>query len=1109
MPVATALPSEWTQVEQPLIEQLVAMGWAALPGDIDDPAATERSSFRDVLLYDRLRDALRRVNPGPDGTPWLDESRVNQAISALEQIAATKLMESNEVVTRRLLEGIQVEGLPGWDDGRDQTVRFIDWDDVAANDFLAINQFRVDPAGRDAFSVPDLVLFVNGIPLVVIECKSPAATNPMEEGITQLLRYSNQRDWFEEEEGVEKLFHYNQILVSTFGLEARAACVGAGYEHFLEWKDTSPVPAAVVAEEMAGRQVRSQETLVAGMLRPAHLLDLARNFTLFAQAGPKRIKLVARYQQFRAVHESIRRLAEKTGQDRGGIIWHTQGSGKSLTMVFLIRKMRTLPELRRFKVVAVTDRQDLEKQLFETAQLTSDVVEKARSTDALKELLSRPGAGLVFAMIQKYQERDVETEVLNLDPSRPDRGVVYDRSPGYGMQRAAEPGARPASSSSLTVGGEDEFPELNTSAEILVLVDEAHRSQSSTLHANLRRALPNAAIIGFTGTPILMGQAQRTHEIFGPFIDRYTIRQSEEDGSTVPILYEGRTAHAELTDGRSLDQFFEDMFRERTAEELEAIKRRYATTGSVLEAPKLIAAKSRDILRHYIATVLPNGFKAQVVATSRPAAVRYQHALLEAHQEFLDRLDALPAAIRDLPPDQLEERDEETRFLVRAYDQLDTIRRLEFAVVVSGSGNDDPAWREWTEKGGQDHHIARFKRPLVHADPSKQDGLAFLCVRTMLLTGFDAPAEQALYLDRSMRGHELLQAIARVNRTHTGKTCGLVVDYIGVGAHLKQALAVYAEADVEGAMKDIRDELPRLRDRHQRALAVFHQRGVESIEDVTACVEVLREVKVRAEFVVRLKLFLESLDIVLPRPDALPYVRDAKILGFINKAAANLYRDGQLNLMGAGRKVRQLIDEHVMAQGIDPRVPPISILDAEFDEAVDSHVSPRTKASEMEHAARYHIRKHWHEDPAYYKKLSERLEEILQTFEDNWDRLVEALRDFTADVREGRPADESGLDPRTQAPFLGVLLEEVADDGSAPSSEMLNRLAAVTVEMVDHIRQEIRMVDFWRNQNAQEVLRMWVVRLLDDHDVVPFERQRAVAGRIMELAKARRETLLQ
>jgi type I restriction enzyme, R subunit len=1105
----TPLPTELTQVELPLIEQLKTMGWAYLPGSIDDPSATERTGFREVLLQDRLRHALRRINLAPDGEPWLDASRVAQAVNALEHISAVRLLEANERVTELLLSGTQVEGLPGWDDGREQTVRYIDWDRPENNDFLAINQFRVDPPGDRRFSVPDVVLFVNGIPLVVIECKSPSATNPMEEGITQLLRYANQRDWFDGDEGVERLFHYNQLMASTFGLQARVGSISASYEHYLEWKDTSPVPMAQVAASLGKRTLTSQETLVAGMLRPDHLLDIVRNCTLFTTLGSQRIKLVPRYQQFRAIHEAIRRLRSEEGDDRGGIVWHTQGSGKSLTMVFLVRKMRTLPVLRRFKIVVVTDRRDLEKQLSEAAQLSGEVVQKATDTATLEELLRQPGAGLVFAMIQKYQVRDDAGETLELDTARIEDVREYEHEAGFGVSRAAEP--RPPGQSSravLMVGGEDEFPVLNTSSEILVLVDEAHRSQSSALHANLRKALPNAALIGFTGTPILIGERKRTHEIFGSFIDRYTIQQSEADGATVPILYEGRTANAEVADGRSLDQLFEDLFRDRTPQELEAIKRKYATRGNVLEAPKLIEAKAHDILRHYVDTVLPNGFKAQLVASTRRAAVRYREYLEQARRELVQQLQDLHPSLRRLSPEELAVQDAETQFLVRARRHLDTIRRLEFAAVISGAGNDDPAWQRWSDGTRQEQHIARFKKPLVASDPAKQDGLAFLCVRTMLLTGFDAPIEQVLYLDRGMRGHELLQAIARVNRTHSGKSFGLVVDYFGVGAHLTEALAVYSTEDVEGALTDIRDELPRLRDRHERVLAVFHSRGIENIEDVTACVELLREVKLRAEFTVRLMRFLETLDTVLPRPAALPYVRDAKILGFINKAAANLFRDGQLNVLGAGRKVRDLIDEYLVARGVDPRVPPISILDSDFEKVVDGHVSSRTKASEMEHAARYHISKHAHEDPAHYKKLSERLEEILKSFEDSWDQLVEALHEFTREVREGRPEDESGLDLRTQAPFLGVLLDEVAGADVEVSPETLNRLARVTVEMVDHIRQEIRMVDFWRNQTAQDVLRMSIVRLLDDHDAVPFEKQRAAADRIVELAHARHRHLV-
>lgn len=1149
------LPNEYTLVERPLIEQLKWLGWSHIEGSKEDPAVAERSSFREVLLRDRLRAALRRINRDPEGNEWLDETRLNQAVSALERISAHRLMEANEEVTSLLLSGTQVDGLPGWDQGRDRTVHYIDWNDWRNNDFLAINQFRVDPPGGKEYCVPDIILFVNGIPLVVIECKSPAVTEPVEEAITQLLRYSNQRHWIDEDEGIERLFHYNQLMIATSGLKAVAGSVGSDYEHYREWKDTSPVPIAEVAKEMGKESLTSQDILAAGMLRPEHLIDIVRNFVLFAQAGPRRIKLVPRYQQFRAVHAAIRRLREEKGDRRGGIIWHTQGSGKSLTMVFLVRKMRTLPGLRRYKFVIVTDRRDLEKQLFDTAQLSGEVVQKAGSTEKLKELLRQPGAGMVFAMIQKYQERDIEPEVIEFDlrrvARREGRGddVVYEREAGFGARLAASPGVvdGPAAESAervlhlrdvgsvegagerpgdgvpddvvshLTLPAEELFPVLNESEEILVLVDEAHRGHTNTLHANLRRALPNAAMIGFTGTPILIGERQKTHQIFGGFIDRYTIKQSEADKMTVPILYEGRTADAEVADGRTLDQLFEDMFRDRTPAELEAIRRKYATKGNVLEAPKLIAAKARDMFRHYVGAILPNGFKAQVVATTRRAAVLYQRELEKARDELVERLKAMDPDSLALSDEEMEEKDDETRFLARAHRHLDLIRRLEFAAVISGSTNDDPSWSRWSDRARQEDHIARFKRLLIHDDPEKADPLAFLCVRTMLLTGFDAPVAQVLYLDRVMRGHELLQAIARVNRTHSGKKAGIVVDYVGVGAHLKEALAVYADEDVEGALTDLRDEVPRLRDRHERVLAVFHSRGIERIEDVTACVELLGDVKVRAEFIVKLKLFLESLDIVLPRPEALPFVRDAKILGFINKAAANLYRDEQLNLLGAGQKVRALIDEYIVARGVDPKIGPISILDEDFERVVDSHASPRTKASEMEHAARYHISKHMQEDPVYYKKLSERLEEILKSFEDDWERLVEELREFTAEVRAGRPGDETGLDPKTQAPFFGILIEEVAGVGEAVrrdgggreegevwiDQDVVDRLVSVTIELVDHIRQEIRRVDFWRNPSLQDELRSWIVRFLDDHDVVPFEKQARVADRIMELAKAR------
>ncbi len=1093
-----ALLNEFTVVERPLIDQLVRMGWRHIAGDIGDPAVTERPNFRDVLLRDRLGAALRRINLDERGAPWLDDARTGEAIDHLDRLGAPSLMEANGVATRLLLSGTVVEGNPARDDSREQTVRYIDFEHPERNDFLAVNQFRVDLPGVSGYIVPDLVLFVNGIPLVVIECKSPAITAPLEEAITQILRYSNGRDWIDEREGVERLFHYNQFLVATSWYDARVGTTGASYEHYLAWKDTSPLPLAEVAAELGVAELSGQQTLVAGMLRPALLLDIVRNFTLFQGVGGRTIKIVARYQQFRAVQEAVRRLATgKTraqhgeSDGRGGIIWHTQGSGKSLTMVFFVRKLRTLPDLRHFKIVVVTDRTDLEKQLAETAALTGEPLRRAKSVSKLKELLREEGADLVFAMIQKYQDRG-EAEVIEL-AGRPQAARRERRVAEAG--EAYDAGDEPLR---LTIDAQA-FPVLNDSEAILVLVDEAHRTQEGTLHANLLAALPNCARIGFTGTPIMIGNRRRTHEIFGDFIDRYTIQQSEADGATVPILYEGRTAEATVADGRNLDELFEDMFRERTPEELEAIKKKYATTGDVLEAPKLIAAKATDMLRHYVEHILPNGFKAQVVATSRLATVRYVRAFHEAHTTLVADLAALDPALLVLDEEQIEQLDADTRLRVRAKPYEELIRRLDFATIISRDHNDPPDWAEWTDEGRQGARIARFKKPLGYEGPTQEDPLAFLIVKSMLLTGFDAPIEQALYLDRMMKGHELLQAIARVNRTAPGKTHGLVVDYYGVGRHLKEALAVYSAGDVQGALRSLTDELPELRDRHRRAVAVFADRGL-TIDDgpgVDACVELLRDAKIRAEFAVKLEQFLETLDLVLPRPEGLPYVRDAKVFGFINKVAANRYRDEQLNLAGAGHKVRALIDRHIKAHGIDPKVPPISIMDADFERSVGAQRSDRAKASEMEHAARYHISKHYNEDPAYYKKLSQRLEEILQRFEDNWDELVRALLEYTREVREGRPADETGLDPKTQAPFLGIL----RDEAGADDRTQLMALAGLTVELVDHIRQEVRVVDFWRKPHAQTMLRSWLVRFLDDNAVVPSDRQQPVADRLMELTR--------
>ena len=1088
---------ELDAVERPFVEQLVGLGWRYVEGDIDAPERTGRASFKQVLQETTLRRQLHALNLR-DGQPWLDDARIAQAVAALTRIAAPRLMEANQVATELLLKGMTVDGLPDWNGGRGQTVQYVDWEHPERNQFTVINQYRVDcPSGYDrgkAFIVPDVVLLVNGIPLAVVECKNPSVAEPMAEAVDQLRRYSNQRfasGEVADNEGNEALFHTNQLLIASSFDEARLGSIGAELVHYAAWKTVVPHTEAEVAAGLGKAALSEQDRLIAGLLSPAHLLDVVRHYSLFMQIEGRTIKVVPRYQQFRAVTRALERL--RTGKTRrqdgehdrrGGLIWHTQGSGKSLTMVFLVRKLRSDPTLRRFKVVVVTDRKDLEEQLSATATLTGENVQVARSATALRAMVSRPGPELLFAMIQKQRGGDAAGEAPLTAADLPPRDYMRDAPP----------------------------PEVfNADESILLLVDEAHRGQAGDLHAYLTAGLPNAAKIGFTGTPILMGDKKRTHEVFGEFIDRYTIREAEQDKAIVPVLYEGRTARGAVKEGANLDDLFEDLFADRSPEELEAIRQKYATKGNLFEAPALIADKARDMLRHYVTNILPSGLKAQVVAYSRLAVVRYFAALQVACDELLAEAEALSDADKAMDEEALCRCPPKVRARVQAWRYRDTLQALAFAPIISGDNNDDPAWKEWTDSAGQKERIKRFKKPLFHKDAGKTDPLAFLIVKSMLLTGFDAPIEGVMYLDRPIKEAELLQTVARVNRTGHGKQFGIVVDYFGLAHHLKQALAVYADEDIDGALQSLKDEIPVLRDRHLRVVDLFRRRGIDSLADHEACVEALADERLRSEFTVKLKQFLDSLDLVLPRPEGLQYSGDAKMLAFIYARARNRYRDTPVLGKDVGAKVRRLIDEHVISLGVDPKIPPISLTDADFDTQVGRVVNQRAKASEMEHAIRAHIREHADQDPVLYRKLSERLTQLLDKLGEQWEQLTIALQGVINEIRTGHvQVDEDLPDmPEHYAPFLRLVTDAVAGSATLTATER-QRLTEVTVELVDMTMAELTP-NFWRpaNQPARDALGSRLFAILMRSKVLPASQVDALIDKLLELMRANHDRLLQ
>lgn len=1109
---------ELEDVEKPFVDQLKLLGWTHVEGDLDNPAVTGRSDFRQVVQAAVLREKLRAINLNDSDQPWLDDERLSEAVAAITRLGAHKLIEANEKATELLARGLTVDGLPGWDGGRGQTIQYIDWTNPANNQFTVISQYRVDcPPGYDSgkiFIVPDLVLLVNGIPLVVVECKSPGTPEPLSEAVDQLRRYSNQRKAnfeVQDNEGNEALFATNQLLIASSFDEARVGCVGATFDWYAQWKTVVGPDGhgseQAVAESLGKQTLSEQERLVAGLLTPAHLLDVVYNFGLFMQVGGQTIKTVCRYQQYRAVNKAIARL--KTGKtrvqhgehdERGGIVWHTQGSGKSLTMVFLVRKMRADTQLRKFKVIVVTDRKDLQRQLSLTASLTGETVEVASSAEGIKALARRKGPGLVFATIQKYRDPDTENDAPLKIEDLPSVAVADSKDDAGG-----KPAAKPK---------DGLFEVLNEDESILVLFDEAHRTQAGDLHANLRAGLPNCARIGFTGTPIIMGEKKRTHEVFGEFIDRYTIKQAEEDGAIVPILYEGRTAKGAIKEGASLDELFEDLFRERSKEELEAIKQKYATKGHIFDAPKLIEEKARDMLRHYVTNILPNGLKAQVVAYSRLAAIRYFSALQAARDDLLAEAHALPAEDKSMDDEALCQRPPKVQAAVQAWRYRELLAGIGFAPIISGSNNDDPAWKGWTDGRKQDALIERFKKPLVHTDPTKADPLAFLIVKSMLLTGFDAPIEGVMYLDRPIREAELLQAIARVNRTGHGKACGIVVDYYGVARHLSEALKVYADEDIDGALSSLKDQVRVLQDRHLRVIDVFRRLGLDSIEDTEACVLALADEKCRAEFTVKLKGFMSLLDTVLPRPEGLPFTKDAKRLAYIHARARNRYKDTPVLGKDVGAKVRKLIDDHVISLGIDPKVPPIQLSDTQFDQYVARTANKRAKASEMEHAIRSHVRKNQDKDPVLYRKLSQHLEHLLKSLDGNWEEQIKQLQKLIDQIRAGTSENGDAPDdlPAYYLQFLRTLLSDVCGE-QEPGPEQMMRLKDITVDLVDLLVQELQAnPSIWQPHRRadQEALNGTLFEHLMrlQPPLMDTGRTEALADKLLQQARANHDELL-
>ena len=707
--------------------ELAALGFAHLSGSATDPEAANplRPSYRDTILLPKLQAAIQRLNP------HLPPQAIKTAVNALRDTVFTgDLISENRRIHEALVGGIKVNWVENGED-RAGLAQVVDWDNNH-NEWLAVSQFEV--AGK-SLRRPDIVLFLNGLPVVVIELKG-TQTGTLKGACNQIETYKSQ---------IPDLFRTNAFSVISEGVTARYGSMSADFDRFMRWRT---IDGEVVIEDTSALAL---QVLVRGLLGPENLLQMIRWFTVFEDDGKGPIKKIAGYHQFHAVRKGVAAVFAARGRDgRGGVMWHTQGSGKSLLMAFLGGRLMRDPKLANPTLVIITDRNDLDNQLFATfsrcAALFGEKPEQAEDVDSLRRLLNRKVGGVIFATIQKF---------------RPGKGDV-----GFGL--------------------------LTDRDNVVVFADEAHRSQygfeakidASTGETrygfahHLRAALPNAVHVGFTGTPVSLVGAD-TQGVFGDYIDIYDVTRAVEDGATVPIYYEGRVARI-TTDTAVMDEIdasfneivddAEDEGAEMDEVSVAALKSRWSRVEALVGADNRLNTVVTDILKHFDARLeAMDGGKAMIVCMSRRICAEVYARIIAVRPDWHS--------------------DDDTEGAVK--------------VIMTGSAQDPATFQPHIRsKARQEALRNRYRNPA--------DDLKLVIVRDMWLTGFDAPCMHTLYVDKPMKGHGLMQAIARVNRVFRDKPSGLVVDYIGLAADLKKALAHYSASDQKRTGVDQREAIDAL-----------------------------------------------------------------------------------------------------------------------------------------------------------------------------------------------------------------------------------------------------------------------------------------------------------
>jgi type I restriction enzyme R subunit len=1027
-------------VEQAALAWLESLGYVVKHGPDIAPGGPEeeRVDYSQVVLEDRLRQALERLNPD------LPLEALDDAFRKLTNPEGATLEARNRAVHRMLADGVNVEYKRPDGSIAGTQVRVLDFDDPENNDWLAVNQFTVIERAKHASPQhrrPDIVLFVNGLPLVVIELKNPADENAtIWTAWNQIQTYKNE---------IPSLFAYNEALVISDGVEARIGTLTAGREWFKPWR-------TVTGESLAPATMPELHVLLEGVFEKHRFLDFIRYFIVFEDVGGGTLaKKMAGYHQYHAVNvaveETLRaarlmaeadRVAEpigvyevrrgrggKPGDRRIGVIWHTQGAGKSLTMAFYAGRIIQHPAMRNPTIVVLTDRNDLDDQLFGTFSRCQELLrqppEQAESRADLRRRLSVEAGGVIFTTIQKFFPDE--------------RG--------------------------------DQHPVLSERRNIVVIADEAHRSQYDFIDGfarHMRDALPNASFIAFTGTPLELDD-RNTRQVFGDYISIYDIQRAVEDGATVPIYYESRLTKLDLDESErpKIDPEFEEVTEGEEIERKERLKTKWAQLEAVVGAKRRLKLLARDIVEHFERRLEALDGKAMVVCMSRRICVDLYNEIVA------------------LRPDWHHKDDDKGGI----------------KVVMTGSASDPPEWQLHIRNKARREALAnRFRDP--------NDPLKMVIVRDMWLTGFDAPCLHTMYVDKPMRGHTLMQAIARVNRVFRDKPGGLVVDYIGLAYELKQALATYTESGGTGRTAiDQEEAVAVMLEKYEICCALFHgfdwskwTTGTpqERLALLPAALEhILDSQENGEERLLRAAAELtKAFALAVPSEEALRIRDDVAFFQAVRSALSKRTPTEGKTEEELDHAVRQIIDKAIAPEGVIDifaaaglSKPDISILSEEFLAEVRGMPQKNLAVEVLRKLLEGEIKTRRRKNVVQARSFAELLERAIRRYQNRTIEAAQVIEELIELAREMREADRRGEK-------LGLSEEELAFYDALETNDSAvqvlgdETLRTIARELVEAVRKNVT-IDWTVRENVRAQLRVIVKRILRKYGYPPDKREKA------------------